>query len=53
MFPPKESGTTVDRASPLAGETPRQPRNGASETSQECRPSVDRVRRTFFARSTW
>ena len=52
MFPPKLSGTIVERASPLPGATPRQPRNGASGTSHVLFPSVECVRATPRARST-
>jgi hypothetical protein len=44
MFPPKLSGTIVERASPLGGDTPRQPRNGASGTSHVRLPSEERAR---------
>src|SRR4051812_6143370 len=46
MLPPKLSGTMVERTSPPAGATPRQPRNGASGTSQPWRPSDDLARAT-------
>ncbi len=52
MFPPNVPGTIVDRASPIDGATPRQPRKGASGTSHACFPSPDVVLATPFFVST-
>jgi hypothetical protein len=52
MLPPNTSGTIVERTSPFASATPRQPRKGARGTSQEYLPSAEVVRATFRAVST-
>ena len=44
MLPPNGPGTIVLRTSPIAGATPRQPRNGASGTSHVCRRRRDDAR---------